>query len=1155
MGSVKQLSIDYDNLVGDTLVAAGTIAYAGAFTPLFRKALVEDWQTRLIDLKVPSTAGCDLASIMGNPVEVRSWNIAGLPADAHSVQNGIIMSTARRWPLLMDPQGQANRYIKNMGKDTNFSENGIDITKLSDKNFLRTLENGVRFGKWVLLENIGETLDAALEPLLLQQKFMQGGTEMIKVGDSTIPYNDSFRFFMTTKLPNPHYPPEVCVKVSLINFTITQPGLEDQLLGVTIETELPEMQAKKNALVVSNAAMQKQLHDIESQILKLLSESTGNILDDHVLIETLATSKTTSNDINVKVKEAEKTEREIDETRESYRPVAVQGSILYFCIATLLNVDPMYQYSLPWYTNLYIYAIQNSDKSDDLQERLENLNNFFSYHLYKNICRSLFEKDKLLFSFVMAIRILEHAGSIDGEEWMFLISGNGPASGTAKTIDNPNPEWIDQRTWAEALALDTVEAFNGLADDFAANAASFRAFFDDPAPQEAALPSKWETELGDRLQRMCLLRVLRPDKMVPALQAYVVEKMGQRFVEPPPFDLAMCYEDATPTTPLIFVLSQGSDPTKQFFSFAEECKMGKKLSSLSLGQGQGPKALRMITEGVESGKWVYLQNCHLFISWMTVLERLVEELNPEETHKDFRLWLTSMPSKAFPVSVLQNGIKMTNEPPKGLKANLRNAYWRLSDDKLNVTSKPFEYKKLLWGLAVFHAVVQERRQFGPLGWNIPYGFNDTDWDISKNQLEMFLDDYDFVPYKVLNFLTSYINYGGRVTDAIDLRTIDIILLQFYEPRVMEDGFDFGGLPIVSVKFDDEHPHKSYMDYIESLPINAGPSVFGMHDNAAIASANTETFDTFKTIMLLQASSGGGGGDGDTMEDIVVRAANAIETRLPDLYDVEEIRMQYPIVYEESMNTVLCQECIRFNKLLEEMHSTLPNLVKALKGLVVMSSELEAMGHAMFINTVPSNWEDKAYPSMKPLGAWVDELVERTDFITKWVRENVAPVVWISGFYFPQAFLTGTLQNYARKHQLPIDTIDFDFIYQKQPIESFTERAVDGGYIHGIFLEGARWDDEIQGLNDSRPKQLYTLLPVLHMSPVQHRKPPTGGIYRLPVYKILSRRGVLATTGHSTNFVMWMEVPSNRKDIINNIGLADQDTWVKAGVGGFLSLKF
>lgn len=224
-------------------------------------------------------------------VQVRAWNLAGLPADNHSVENGVIMSRARRWPLLIDPQGQANRYIKNLGKDPSRAENGMEVVRQSDKKFLQNLENGVRFGKWILLENVSEKLDAALEPILLQQKFKQGGSEMIKLGDSVIPYNDSFRFFITSKLPNPHFPPEVAVKVSLLNFTITPKGLEDQMLGVFVVTELPEMEERKNALTFNNARMKKELQEIENKILYLLSNSKGNILDDENLIETLAQSK------------------------------------------------------------------------------------------------------------------------------------------------------------------------------------------------------------------------------------------------------------------------------------------------------------------------------------------------------------------------------------------------------------------------------------------------------------------------------------------------------------------------------------------------------------------------------------------------------------------------------------------------------------------------------------------------------------------------------------------------------------------------------------------------------------------------------------------------------------------------------------------------
>jgi len=212
---------------------------------------------------------------------------------------------------------------------------------------------------------------------------------------------------------------------------------------------------------------------------------------------------------------------------------------------------------------------------------------------------------------------------------------------------------------------------------------------------------------------------------------------------------------------------------------------------------------------------------------------------------------------------------------------------------------------------------------------------------------------------------------------------------------------------------------------------------------------------------------------------------------------------------------------------------------------VMTAELEAMGNQLFNNFVPDMWAKAAYPSLKPLATWVPDLLKRIEFIQSWYDVGKPNCFWISGFYFPQAFITGVMQNHARKYTLPIDCVTYGYNVRDDADPKTAAAADDGALTHGCFIEGARWCDQTHMLQESRPKELYTDLPIIHLLPIANRKTPTEGIYNCPVYKTLARFGVLSTTGHSTNFVMAIELPTDR---------AEQH-WIKRGLACITALNY
>ena len=284
---------------GDVLISSGIISYLGCFSSNYRVQTLKEWVEFIKNNKILVSEGFSLENSLGEPMQIKKWVMNGLPSDGFSRENGMIIAESNRWPLLIDPQNQANKWIKN-----NELENKLIVVKQTDSDFARNLENSLQFGYSLLIENALEELDSILDPLLSKQFFKNQGILSIKIGENIVEYTKSFRLFITSKLRNPNYIPEISTKITLVNFMITREGLEDQLLEVAVTKEKPELEEQRTKLIMQDHENKKKLSGIEKQILEVLNRE-GNILDDEHTLDILTKSKILANEIEEKQKAAE----------------------------------------------------------------------------------------------------------------------------------------------------------------------------------------------------------------------------------------------------------------------------------------------------------------------------------------------------------------------------------------------------------------------------------------------------------------------------------------------------------------------------------------------------------------------------------------------------------------------------------------------------------------------------------------------------------------------------------------------------------------------------------------------------------------------------------------------------------------------------------
>uniref|UniRef100_A0A8C5IYP6 Dynein axonemal heavy chain 17 n=1 Tax=Junco hyemalis TaxID=40217 RepID=A0A8C5IYP6_JUNHY len=1090
--SVEDLKEQEKTLCGDVLLVSAFVSYIGYFTKRYRAELLEKhWLPFLQAQKVPIpiTPDLDPLSLLTDSADVAAWNNQGLPSDRTSTENAAILCSTQRWPLLVDAQQQGGKWIKNkFGED-------LQIVRLGQKRYLDIIAQAVSEGQTLLIEDIGETIEAVLDPLL-------GRTLMgryIRIGDKEVEYNQQFRLILHTRSFNPHYKPEVQAQCTLINFLVTREGLEDQLLAAVVARERPDLEALKASLTKSQNEFKIKLKELEDSLLARLSAAGGDFLRDTALVENLEITKRTAKEIEEKVKEAKVTEVQINVARENYRPAAERASLLYFILSDLCKINPIYQFSLKAFNGVFEKAIERAVPSDDTRERVINLTDQITFSVYVYTAQGLFERDKLIFLAQVTFQVLALKKEVNPAELDFLLRFPSK-TGVTSPVD-----FLPNQNWGAVKALSEMDEFTSLENDIESSAKRWKRFVEMEAPENEVLPMDWKNKTP--LQKLCVLRCLRPDRMTYAIRNFVEEKMGSKYVKGRSIDFSEVYKESSPSSPMFFILSPGVDPLKDVEALGTRLGFtidNGKIHNVSLGQGQEVVAEHAMEVAAAKGHWVILQNIHLVARWLSTLEKLVEH-HSLESHPEYRLYMSAEPAPSpethiIPQGLLDNSIKITNEPPTGMRANLHGALDLFNQEILEQCSKESEFRCILFALCYFHAAVAERRRFGTQGWNRSYPFNNGDLTVSVNVLQNYLEANAKVPWDDLRYLFGEIMYGGHITDDWDRRLCRTYLSEYVQPEMLDGEVSLAPGFMIPPRMD----YEAYHQYIDDNLPGESPHLYGLHPNAEMGFLTVTSDRLFRTVLELQPKeSEAAGGSGVSREEQVKAVLDEIVQQLPDPFNMEEMMGK---AKEKTPYTVVAlQECERMNILTNEMRRSLKELDLGLQGELTITSEMEELSNALFYDNVPESWTRYAYPSLLTLANWYADLLLRIRELEVWSTDFVLPAtVWLAGFFNPQSFLTAIMQSTARKKQWPLDKMCLAAEVTKKTREEITFPPREGSYVHGLFMEGARWDVPSGSIADARMKELTPEMPVILLRAIPVDRMDTINVYECPVYKTRTR---------------------------------------------------
>ena len=913
----------------DALLSVSFITYLALGSEQKRANNTKIW-TEILD-----RPGFSFTDFMTEESKILEYISEGLPPDQLAIENAIVVQNSERSPLVIDPDNNFSEWLlKNYSKGKE-----CEIVFSQDQKLMTKLELGIRFGKTMVVKEV-DNVEAMYFSLLKKDLMKVGPRMVVQLGEKFVDWNDSFKLVFLSRNHALKLEPYAAALVNEVNNLVTAKGLEQKLLSIIINHERPDIEEKKKECLEQERTLKIDIKKLEEQLLNELASSEGNILENVSLLNSLNDTKVKSIKISEALQKSEQLQKSLEQERSIYVPLAAKGTQIYLKLRDLNQVNHMYSFSLQEYTEVFRNNLDSSSTDIDtdnnsVEEQIKTLKKGLFKATFTRFGYCMFKKDKLCFA-LHIIKDVEDACS-DLEYAFFLGRARVPESK------------ISLPSWANDSSLELLRKYNGAFPNIVRGLKLendiWQRWF-KKKECESNFPSKI---LLKPFQKVLLVQIFRPDRLEKALEDFVCYALDLNNLNEGISSVSAIYSiETSPEVPILFITSLGSDPSKELFDFAVG-QVGKdRFVQLSMGGGQNEAAMRLLEECAEQGKWLFFKNLHLVPGFLVDLEKAFKKLKKD---KGFKLWLTTEEQLKFPVVLLEACFKVSYESPPGLKMNIERVYLTVSNNDFRNFST--EKARMLFLLAYFHAICQERRVYIPQGWSKYYEFSQSDFKAGSLILDSVMLE-DKVDWPGLYGLIENAIYGGRIDKRQDMEVLRAYMRRIFNQENLMKPVLKNGL-----KAPESKHFKDHLKNLQYMPEANKPDIFGLPDVIEESLQMNNVVYSVNKLKGLGLAAGGSGGEMnmDQMAEALgpfLTLWNKVQSKVLSMPQISQKVTKFS---DDVMVSTIQQELVDRQKIMKKIGDLFGRLNGVFNGEASMTSQLQTFADALLKNRLPGLFED------------------------------------------------------------------------------------------------------------------------------------------------------------------------------------------------------